>query len=99
MIAWERHMREVEGTAPSTIRRGMSALSSLFKHLVRHGHATKNPVTEIERPAINREEGTTLAFARQDACKLLHLPDPERLEGLRDRAILSVGLQVGLRRA
>ena len=45
------------------------------------------------------EEGTTLAFAKQDARKLLDLPDAETLEGLRDRAILSVGLQVGLRRA
>jgi site-specific recombinase XerD len=99
VIAWERHMREIEHAAPSTVRRRMSALSSLFKHLVRHGHTAKNPVTEIERPAINRDEGTTLAFAKQDARKLLDLPDAESLEGLRDRAILSVGLQVGLRRA
>ena len=54
---------------------------------------------EIERPAINRDEGATLAFATQDARKLLDLPDQETLEGLRDRAILSVGLQVGLLRA
>jgi site-specific recombinase XerD len=106
VIAWERHMREGKpAAAPSTIRRRLSALSSLFKHLVRHGFASKNRVTEIERPAINREEGTTLAFARQDARKLLDLPQPATdtgaplIEGLRDRAILSVGLQVGLRRA
>jgi integrase/recombinase XerD len=36
VIAWERFMREVERVAPSTIRRPLSALSSLFKHLVRH---------------------------------------------------------------
>lgn len=99
VIAWERSMRESEHAAPSTIRRRLSALSSLFKHLVRHGHATKNPVTEIERPAINRDEGTTLAFAKADARKLLDRPDEATLAGLRDRAILSVGLQVGLRRA
>jgi len=104
VIAWERHMREVERAAPSTIRRRLSALSSLFGHLVRHGHAVGNPVREIERPAINREEGSTLAFARQDARKLLDAPKTEidgksSVEGLRDHAILSVGLQVGLRRA
>jgi integrase/recombinase XerD len=77
----------------------MSALSSLFTHLVRHGHAAKNPVTEIERPAINRDEGTTLAFAKQNARKRLDPPDADTFEGLRDRAILSVGLRVGLRRA
>jgi site-specific recombinase XerD len=99
VIAWERHMRETERAAPPTIRRRLSALSSLFRHLVRHGFPAKNPVTEIDRPAINREEGTMLAFAKQDARKLLDLPDPETVEGPRDRAILSVGLQVGLRRA
>jgi integrase/recombinase XerD len=39
-------MRETEQAATSTIRRRMSALSSLFKHPVRHGHMTKNLVTE-----------------------------------------------------
>jgi site-specific recombinase XerD len=77
VIAWERAMRGAEGAAPSTIRRRLSALSSLFKHLVRHGHAAKNPVTEIERPAINRDEGTTLAFSKADARKLLDLPKIE----------------------
>jgi hypothetical protein len=32
-------------------------MSSLYKHLVRHGHAARNPVGEVERPAINRDEG------------------------------------------
>ena len=99
VIAWERTMREVQHAAPSTIRRRLSALSSLFKHLVRHGYAAKNPVTEVERPSINRDEGTTLAFSKAQARKLLDTPADDTLEGLRDRAILSVGLQVGLRRA
>jgi integrase/recombinase XerD len=99
VIAWERHMRDVENAAPSTIRRRMAALSSLFKHLVCHSHVDKNPVSEVERPAINRDEGTTLAFSKADARKILDRPSDDTVEGLRDRAILSVGLQVGLRRA
>ena len=99
VIAWERFMREVEHAAASTIRRRLAALSSLYKHLVRHGHAAKNPVTEVERPAINRDEGATLAFSKAQARKLLDLPAEDTVAGLRDRAILSVGLQVGLRRA
>src|ERR1700674_1499818 len=99
VIAWERYMREVERAASSTIRRRLAALSSLYKHLVRHGHAAKNPVAEVERPAINRDEGSTLAFAKTQARKLLDLPAEDTIAGLRDRAILSVGLQVGLRRA
>jgi integrase/recombinase XerD len=99
VIAWERFMRETEHAASSTIRRRLAALSSLYKHLVRHGHASRNPVGEVERPAINRDEGSTLAFAKAQARKLLDLPAEDTIAGLRDRAILSVGLQVGLRRA
>ena len=99
VIAWERIMREQEGAAPSTVRRRLSALSSLFKHLVRHGSASRNPVVDVERPAINREEGTTAAFSKMQARRLLDAPAPDTVAGLRDRAILSVGLQVGLRRA
>src|SRR5215469_12188569 len=99
VIAWERYMREVEGAASSTIRRRLAALSSLYKQLLRHGHAARNPVGEVERPAINRDEGATVAFSKPQARKLLDLPGEGTLTGLRDRAILSVGLQVGLRRA
>ena len=99
VIAWERYMRETEHAASSTIRRRLAALSSLYKHLVRHDHAAKNPVGEVERPAINRDEGATLAFAKAQARKLLDVPAEDTVAGLRDRAILSVGLQVGLRRA
>lgn len=99
VIAWERIMREQQGAAASTVRRRMSALSSLFKHLVRHGTASRNPVVDVARPAINREEGSTVAFSKAQARRLLDAPAADTLAGLRDRAILSVGLQVGLRRA
>ena len=36
VMVWERMLREQEGAAPSTVRRRLAALSSLFKHLVRH---------------------------------------------------------------
>src|SRR5260221_13174818 len=99
VLAWERFMRETERAAASTIRRRLAALSSLYKHLVRHGHAARNPVGEVERPAINRDEGSTLAFAKAQARKLLDLPAEETIAGLRDRAILPAGFQVRVRRA
>ncbi len=99
VIAWERIMREQEGAAASTVRRRLSALSSLFKHLVRHGSAGRNPVADVARPSVNREEGSTAAFSKAQARKLLDAPPADTLAGMRDRAILSVGLQVGLRRA
>ena len=99
VIAWERFMRETEGAQASTIRRRLAALSSLFKHLVAHNHAARNPVADVERPTINRDEGLTLVFSRDQARKMLDAPAADTIEGLRDRALLSVGLQVGLRRA
>jgi len=99
VIAWEAYMREHENAEPSTIRRRLSALSSLFKHLVEHRQVERNPVREVRRPGINREEGSTAAFSKAQARKILDNPDAATIEGLRDRAILSVGLQVGLRRA
>jgi len=99
VITWERFMREDEDAEASTIRRRLAALSSLFKHLVRHGQVERNPVADVERPNINRDEGSTLAFSKAQARKILDAPREDTIEGLRDRTILSIGLQVGLRRA
>lgn len=56
-----------------------------MKHLVRHGHLPKNHVADVERPNINREEGTTLAFSKTQASKLLNTPMPDTIEGLQSR--------------
>jgi len=99
VMAWERLLREEEGKEATTVRRRLSALSSLFTHLVKFGVVDKNPVREVERPTVNRREGMTLAFSQAQARKMLDAPPDATIRGLRDRAILSVGLQVGLRRA
>jgi site-specific recombinase XerD len=98
VVAWKRQMEE-QGAKPRTVRRRLSALSSLFSHLVHQRAALANPVREIRRPRVNRRQGTTAAFSAAQARKLLNAPDPITLQGLRDRAILSVGLQVGPRRS
>ena len=95
---WEKYLREVENLEPSTIRRRLSALSSLFTHLVDYGVVKLNPVREIKRPELDRSEGKTLAFSRQEARKILDKPDATHALGKRDRAILSVGFQAGFRR-
>jgi integrase/recombinase XerD len=99
VMAWERLMREEQGSQASTVRRRLAALSSLFAHLVKFGEVPMNPVREVERPAINRTEGMTLAFSQKQARAILDKPDAGTLLGVRDRAILAVGLQVGFRRA
>ncbi len=99
VMAWERIMREQEGSQPTTVRRRLAALSSLFAHLVKFGVVEMNPVRDVERPAVNRREGMTLAFSQKQARSILDRPSPDTVLGLRDRAILSVGLQVGFRRS
>jgi integrase len=74
VLAWEAYMREAEHAEASTVRRRLAALSSLFKHLVKHGVADRNPVRDVERPPINRREGFTPAFSKAQARRLLDLP-------------------------
>ena len=48
---------------------------------------------------MNLPQGSTAAFSKAQARKILDAPADDTLAGLRDRAILAVGLQVGFRRA
>lgn len=98
VIAWQHVMKE-QSAKPATIRRRLAALSSLFNHLIHVRAADINPVREVKRPRINRKKGTTAAFSPKEARAILDAPDSSALAGLRDRAILSVGFQVGCRRS
>jgi hypothetical protein len=49
---------------------------------VRHGHAEANPIAEVERPAINRREGSTLAFSKAGAAKLLNMPAEDTIDNV-----------------
>jgi integrase/recombinase XerD len=98
VVAWQNAMKD-EQAKPRTIRRRLSALSSLFAHLIEHRAADENPVRDIKRPRVNRRQGTTRAFSPKEARLILDAPDPKTIRGLRDRAILSVGFQAGSRRS
>ncbi|MDB6136788.1 MAG: site-specific recombinase XerD [Verrucomicrobiales bacterium] len=99
IVFWENHMREIKGLENSTVRRRLAALSSLFRHLVRHRHMEKNPAAEVRRPSVNRREGSTPAFSKEEARKILDAPDAGTFVGLRNRALLAIGFQAGLRRS
>lgn len=98
VIAWQNTMQR-DGAKPRTIRRRLSALSSLFVHLVEHRAANANPVRDIKRPRVNLRQGTTRAFSAKEARLILEAPSKDTVQGLRDRAILSVGFQAGPRRS
>ena len=84
---------------PRTICRRLSALSSLFKHLMEQHQVTDNPIDGVKRPAVGGETGMTAASDEAQARKILDAPSMKTLIGLRARAILSVLLQAGPRRA
>jgi site-specific recombinase XerD len=98
VLAWRAQL-ETRGLAGATIRRKLSALASLFDHLLEsNAIAGGNPVHGVKRPMIETNEGKTPALGDHQAKALLDAPDPTTLKGLRDRAILAVLLYHGLRR-
>lgn len=97
VIAW-RDKLIAQGRTPRTVKTRLSALSSLFNHLVAQSVVQRNPVREVEAPKLRIRRGETKALSVAQARKLLEAPPQNTLQGLRDRAILSIGLQVGPRR-
>jgi integrase/recombinase XerD len=97
VIAWRKDLEDRE-LAPSSIRRKLSALSSLFDYLCERNAVAGNPVDGVKRPAANGNEGSTPALGDAQASKLLDAPPANTLKGVRDRAILATLLYHGIRR-
>jgi integrase/recombinase XerD len=97
LIAWRKSL-EVRELAPATIRRKLSALSSLFDFLCEANAVTYNPSLGVKRPSEGTNEGKTAAVGDDQAAALLEAPSADTLKGKRDRAVLSVLLYHGLRR-
>jgi len=97
VIAWRKDM-ESRSLAPTSIRRKLSALSSLFDYLCERNAVLGNPVDGVKRPVSNNNEGTTPALGDAQVRRLLEAPAPDTLKGVRDRAILATLLYHGIRR-
>jgi len=97
IIAWRKDM-EARQLADSSIRRKLSALSSLFDYLCERNAVAGNPVNGVKRPVSHAGEGTTPALGDRQARALLEAPAEDTLKGIRDRAILATLLYHGIRR-
>ena len=97
VIAWRKDL-ESRKLADTSIRRKLSALSSLFDYLCERNAVAGNPVDGVKRPLSNGNEGSTPALGDAQARKLLEAPPEDTLKGKRDRAILATLLYHGLRR-
>jgi integrase/recombinase XerD len=66
VIAWRKDM-ESRSLAPTSIRRKLSALSSLFDYLCERNAVLGNPVDGVKRPASNNNnnEGSTPVIMRE----------------------------------
>lgn len=97
VIAWRKRL-ETRSLSGSTIRRKLSALSSLYEFLCESNAVLANPVDGVKRPKADLNEGKTPTLGDHQARRLLNAPQADGIKGLRDRAILSVLLYHGLRR-
>lgn len=97
IIAWRETLEQRNLSAP-TIRRKLSALSSLFEYLCERNAVAGNPVDGVKRPMANSNEGSTPALSDAQARRLLDAPPEDSVKGIRDRAILATLLYHGLRR-
>jgi site-specific recombinase XerD len=79
--------------APSSIRRKLAAVASLFDHLCEGNAVSHNPVRGVKRPKADNHEGKTPALGDGQARALLEAPPENTLKGKRDRAILATSYE------
>ena len=98
LIAWRKQL-EVRELEAATVRRKLSAVASLFDYLCECNAVPFNPADGVKRPNQGANEGKSPALGDVEAKAILEAPAHDTLKGLRDRAILSILLFHGLRRA
>ena len=98
LIAWRKQL-ETRALEAATVRRKLSAVASLFDYLCECNAVPFNPADGVKRPNQGANEGKSPALGDEQAKAILEAPSPDTIKGLRDRAILSVLLFHGLRRA
>ena len=88
-IVWRRDL-EGRGLSAPTIRRKLSALSSLFAHLCDSNAVTHNPVLGVKRPRSETAEGKTPAIGDGQARALLAAP-PADIKEVADASLKRLG--------
>lgn len=97
VIAWRDDLKKLRNLERATIRRKLSALSSLFDYLCNNNAVLANPVDGVDRPKSRAGEGATPALDERQARKMLDAPKGDTVKATRDRAILATLLYHGVR--
>jgi integrase/recombinase XerD len=92
--AFSTHLSEA-GLSSRSIARHLSAVRGLARFLVEEGALRADPTALAARPKGGRRLPRVLAS--DEIHRLIATPDPTRLKGLRDRALLSLAYASGLR--
>ncbi len=88
VIAFKKFMQG-RGQSPRTINNRLSAISSLFNHLIDKQVVKINVAQGVRRMKINSDRVEAKVLAPEEVRKMLAVPDQFKLQGLRDKAILS----------
>jgi len=96
VIAWRKTL-EARKLSAASIRRKLSAVSSLYGYLCEKNSVVNNPAVGVARPKEGANEGKTPALSDDQARALLKAPATDTWQGKRDRAMLAVLLYHGLR--
>ena len=97
VIAYRDELQR-RGLQGATIRRKLSAISSLYEYLCNQNAVSMNPVKGVSRPKVASYEGKTPAISDAQVRELLNAPQGSSLKARRDRAILSILFFHALRR-
>ncbi|WP_147821444.1 site-specific tyrosine recombinase XerD [Salidesulfovibrio onnuriiensis] len=83
------------GLQSRSMARHLAAIRGLFGFAVEEGWIREDPSALLENPKLSRKLPEFLT--REEISRMLALPDPETLLGLRDRAMLELLYAAGLR--
>ena len=93
-----RHQLEHLGSAPSSIKQHLAAISGYYNFCISRNLTLCNPVKGVNRPTVDAYTGASWLTKNQSKA-LLAQPNLDTVKGKRDYAILLTLLLTGLRRS
>jgi site-specific recombinase XerD len=98
IAAFLQHLEGERGNSPRTRNLRLTAIRSLFRYAaLRHPEHAAVIQRVLSIPPKRFEKRTITFLIAEEAKALIAAPDPTRWEGRRDRALLTLALQAGLR--
>ncbi len=83
------------GKSPSTISRCIASLRIFYRYLIRYGRVEGNPIIGIEAPKLIKKSPKILS--EQEVLKLMEVPGSQGVKNIRDKAIIELLYETGLK--